>query len=115
MEGEGMSHNRVSVIAAIGILIFVISVQLHAQAPGDSEALFKAKCAMCHGADAAGKTPMGAKLNIPDLRAPEVQKKSVADTTGIITKGKNKMPAYEGKLTADQISQLSKYIHGLKK
>ena len=110
-----MSHNRIAVIAGIGILILVTSVQLQAQAPGDSEALFKAKCAMCHGADAAGKTAMGAKLNIPDLRAPEVQKKSAADIAGIIAKGKNKMPGYEGKLTQDQISQLEKYIHALKK
>lgn len=67
---------------------------------------------MCHGPDAAGKTPMGSKLNIPDLRS--VQKKPAASLEQTITKGKNKMPAFEGKLSAQQISQLAGYIQQLK-
>jgi mono/diheme cytochrome c family protein len=40
---------------------------------------------------------------------------SDADLNAAITKGKGKMPGYEGKLTADQIQDLVKYIRSLKK
>ncbi len=105
-------------VHAVFVAICVIGLVLTTSIPAHSEeadALFKAKCAMCHGADAAGKTAMGAKLNIPDLRSPEVQKLALAEVKTIIAKGKNKMPSYEGKLAADQIAQLATYVHGLKK
>jgi len=35
-----------------------------------------------------------------------VQKQSDAKLTEVITKGKNKMPAYDGKLSKEQIAQL---------
>ena len=75
--------------------------------------LFKSRCAMCHGPDGTGKTPVGQKFNIPDLHSADVQKKSAEEIGGIIAKGKNKMPAYEGKLTAEQISQVSVFIKAL--
>ncbi len=103
--------------AALAACILLLSVLLARvmYAQSASEALFKAKCAMCHGADAAGKTAMGGKFNIPDLRAPEIQKKSKAELGASITKGKNKMPAFEGKLSPAEIDGLAAYIHQLKK
>lgn len=82
-------------------------------ATGSAAALFKEKCASCHGADAAGKTAMGEKLKLRDLRSPEVQKLSDSELKQVIAKGRNKMPAYEGKLAGDQITQLAAYIRGL--
>ncbi len=81
----------------------------------DAAAVFKTKCAMCHGPDASGNTAMGKKFNIKDLHAPEVQKKTDAELKTLITKGQNKMPAFEGKLTAAEIAQLADYVHKLKK
>jgi mono/diheme cytochrome c family protein len=78
-------------------------------------ATFKAKCAMCHGADGAGKTPMGAKLSIPNLVSPEVQKKPDTSLVESIAKGKNKMPEFGSKLTADQITQVKDYIREIAK
>ncbi len=102
--------------AALVVSILLISTMLANFAYAeDAAALFKTKCAMCHGADAAGKTAMGAKFNIPDLRAPEIQKKSAADLGTVIAKGKNKMPAFDGKLSAAEITQLAAYVHQLKK
>ncbi len=72
----------------------------------DGPDLFKSKCAMCHGPDGAGKTTMGEKLKIPDLNSADVQKKTDAELKTIIVKGKNKMPAYETKLTKEQIDNL---------
>ena len=70
---------------------------------------FKAKCAMCHGADGS-KTSMGSKA----LNGPDVQKMSDADLTTVITNGKGKMPAYKGKLTDPQIKDVVSYIKTLK-
>ncbi len=83
-------------------------------AEGGAE-LFKAKCAMCHGPDGSGNTAMGKKFGLKDLGSADVQKESDADLTQIITKGKDKMPAYDGKLTKDQITDVVKYIRTLKK
>jgi mono/diheme cytochrome c family protein len=44
-----------------------------------------------------------------------VQKQSDAELTQIIAKGKNKMPAFDGKLTKDEIAQLSVYVKALGK
>jgi mono/diheme cytochrome c family protein len=81
----------------------------------DGAADFKAKCAACHGPDGAANTTMGKNMNIRDLGSADVQKQSDADLAGIIGKGKGKMPAYDGKLTKDQIDGLVKYIRTLKK
>lgn len=56
---------------------------------------------------------MGEKLKIPDLRAPDTQKKSDASLKSIISKGKDKMPGYETKLSAAQIDGLAAYVRGL--
>ncbi|MGC2196585.1 MAG: c-type cytochrome [Terriglobales bacterium] len=81
----------------------------------DAAADFKAKCATCHGAEGKGDTAMGKTMKVKDLSSAEVQKQSDADLTTIIEKGKKPMPAYEGKLTKDQINDLVKYVRSLKK
>lgn len=74
-----------------------------------SDANYKAKCAMCHGANGEGK----AAMKTTPLK--DSAKKSDADLTTIITKGKPpKMPGYEGKLTPDQVKALVAEIKALK-
>jgi mono/diheme cytochrome c family protein len=97
---------------AIGLVLF-LSFPGRAQETGES--LFKAKCAMCHGPDGAGKTTMGQTLKIPDLHSEDVQKLSDAELTQIVAKGKNKMPAYETKLSKEQIVQLVGFVRDLAK
>jgi len=80
------------------------------QAQSAGETLFKAKCAMCHGPDGKGEVPMGKKLSARNLGSTEVQGQSDAQLTEVVTKGKNKMPAYDGKLSKEQIAQLVAYI-----
>jgi cytochrome c6 len=99
---------------AVLLAALFVSPMLFAEThPGED--VFKAKCASCHGADGAGKTTMGSMLKIRDLGSPEVQKQSDAELNRIITKGKNKMPAFEGKLKKEQIEQLVGYIRELGK
>jgi len=81
----------------------------------EAQSLFKQDCAMCHGADARGQTPMGKRLNIADLHAPTVQKKTDAALTAIIGDGKGKMPAFNDKLKPEQIHDLATYIRNLAK
>ncbi len=77
--------------------------------------LFKSKCAACHGPDGAGKTAMGTALKIRDLQSEDVQKQADADLDRIISKGKNKMPAFDGKLKKEQIEQLVAFIREIGK
>jgi len=79
----------------------------------DTEALYKSKCQMCHGADGKG-SPAGQKLGVRDFHSPEVAKESDAELIKITKEGKAKMPKQEGKLTDDQIKELVAYIRKLK-
>jgi mono/diheme cytochrome c family protein len=106
------SHKLVPA-ATIIALILLFGVRARAQETGES--LFKAKCAMCHGPDGAGKTTMGQALKIPDLHSEDLQKLSDAELNQIVTKGKNKMPAYEAKLSKEQITQLVGFVRDLAK
>lgn len=76
----------------------------------DAAATFKAKCAMCHGAD--GK---GGKMGTRDFGSAEVKAETDAQLTDIINKGKGKMPAYNGKLKDSEIKDLVTYIRSLSK
>jgi mono/diheme cytochrome c family protein len=103
---------KISVVLA---LLILITVPLLADATPDATAIFKAKCAMCHGPDGSGQTAMGKSLKIRNLGSADVQKQTDAELTNIITNGKGKMLAYKGKLTAEEIKALVGYIRSLKK
>jgi mono/diheme cytochrome c family protein len=77
--------------------------------------LFASKCAMCHGPDGSAQTTMGKNLKIRDFHSADVQTQSDTDLKTAITKGKGKMPAFEGKLTGEQIDQLVGYLRKIGK
>ncbi len=79
-----------------------------------AEATYKAKCAMCHGADGKGETPTGKAMKVNDFASETVQKMSDADLTDAIAKGKGKMPAFKT-LTADQVKDLVAYVRSFGK
>jgi len=102
-------------VAATAILGVCVLAAGTAQAQAASD-LYKTKCQACHGPDGSGSTPMGKKLGANDFHSPEVQKMTEAQLIEVITKGKEKMPAYgAGKLTAAQIKELAGYVHELGK
>ena len=74
--------------------------------------LYKSKCAACHGADGSKEMPA---MGVKPLTGSDVQKKSDAELTEVIAKGKGKMPAFAGKITDDQIKSLVAYVRTLKK
>lgn len=99
----------------IAALVLTIAVALFILIPSlswadDGAALYKSKCAACHGADAAGKPA----LKAPSLIAPEAKAKSDADLTKAIAETA-KHPAPVKALSADDAKALVTYIRSLQK
>jgi mono/diheme cytochrome c family protein len=102
-----MKSINAKVITIATAFAVVLSIPLSMQAQ-DAAATYKAKCAMCHGAD--GKKAAG-----HDLSSADVQKESDADLEAVIANGKApKMPKYADKLKPEEIKGLVAYIRTLK-
>jgi len=94
-----------AILLACGVMA-ICNVSAAAQ---DAAATYKAKCAMCHGAD--GK---GGKMGTKDFASPEIKGMTDAQLAETITKGKPpKMPAYGDKLKDTEIKGLVAYIRTL--
>src|SRR2546423_14779970 len=91
-------------------ILALMATPLLADATPDGGAIFKAKCAMCHGPDGTGQTAMGKSLKLRSLGSQDVQKQTDAELTKIISDGKGKMAAQKGKLGAEEIKALVGYI-----
>ena len=99
--------------AAVILLAASIAGPAFAQAPGADT--YKAKCAMCHGADGLAATPMGKNMKILSFKAPEMVKASDAQFIASTKNGKGTMKGYDGKLTDAQIKDVVSYIRTLQK
>ena len=103
---------KVSLLYALGLgAASLLGIPGLAQDAG--EKVYKAKCAMCHGPDGAGATPAGKATKARDFCSDEVKKESDDEWTQIIVKGKNKMPAYDKKLTDAEVKDVIAYIRTL--
>lgn len=110
------NRSRISKIAfglALCGATFVPSLNAYPQDAGAG--LYKVKCAVCHGADGKGETPMGKANKLRDLGAADVQKQSDTELTVIIENGKGKMPPYGNSLKPDQLKELVAYLRSLAK
>jgi mono/diheme cytochrome c family protein len=99
----------------VAMLVLTLAVALFILIPNlswaeDGAAIYKAKCAMCHGADAAGKPAMKA----PSLVGPEVKAKSDADLAKAITETA-KHPANVKGVSADDAKAIVTYLRSLQK
>lgn len=99
-------------LAILCLAVCIVRPSYAQNAGGDT---YKAKCAMCHGADGLGNTPAGKNLKAASFKDPEIVKVSDADMIAVVQKGKNKMPAYAGKLTEAQIKAAVDHIRALQK
>ena len=100
----------------LNAVLLIIAVALAPIAfAADGAAIYKAKCASCHGADGTGQSPMGKKMNLRDLGSPEVQKQTDKELYDWTADGKGKMPAYKDKLSADDIKALVACMRTFKK
>jgi mono/diheme cytochrome c family protein len=99
---------------AVSLMTFGL-MGVPAEAQDGGAALYKTKCAACHGAAGKGDTAVGKADKIRDLSSADVQQQSDADLTTVISAGKGKMPAYGKSLKPDQVKDLVAYIRSLAK
>ncbi len=97
-----------AVLAAAAALSFAAPARAE-----DGKALFAQKCAVCHGPEGKGDSPMGKKLGVKDLTA---LKTTHDDVVAVLNAGKPpKMMAFKGKLTPEQIDAVATYTaNGMK-
>lgn len=104
-------------LTALSLALLVVAIVGLVPATADEGAgagveLFNKKCAMCHGKDGVAKPMAKGSANLND---PEWQKANTAESIAKTTaEGKNKMPAYAEKLSADEIKAIADYILTLK-
>jgi mono/diheme cytochrome c family protein len=92
-------------LAVTVALVLAFAPAIFADATPDGASIYKAKCAMCHGADGKGKTPLVATA----------QKDTVDAIAKVVADGKKpKMPSYQGKLTPEEIKAVATFVKGLK-
>lgn len=95
----------------ISLVLFGLAAGLFAAGPNGA-AVYKDRCAMCHGPNGSGETPIGKSMKVRDLRSAEVQKMTDVELTKIIAGGKGKMPAQ--KLTTEEVEAVIAYVRTLK-
>jgi cytochrome c6 len=101
-------------IAVLAVL-FLAAAGMRAQDVASGEKVFKAKCVSCHGPDGKGETAAGKATKARDFASAEVKAESDATWADIITKGKNKMPSYDKKITDAEVKDVVAYIRSLVK
>jgi mono/diheme cytochrome c family protein len=71
------------------------------------------KCAVCHGADGAGKTAKGRKLKVKDVRETSA-KMTAAQMAEVVTKGKAPdMDAFGKELGPEMTTEIVAYYRSL--
>jgi cytochrome c6 len=87
-------------------VLMVGALSSRAEPDDKSAALYKQKCAACHGADGKADTPAGKSTKVRSFNDPEVAKLGDEELAGVIEKGKNKMPAYGKSMKPDEIKAM---------
>jgi mono/diheme cytochrome c family protein len=110
-----MKMTRLAIlIVMIALALFLILPSL-SWAADDGATIYKTKCAMCHGADFAGKPA----AKIPSLVGDDAKKASDADLTDMIANGgkdKKPMHAFANKgVTPDQVKMVVSYVREAQK
>lgn len=88
-------------LVAFGMMLLTSSAVPTRAESDDAGATYKAKCAMCHGANAE--------------KTFDASKADGALVDAVLKGVKPKMPAFDGKLTADQANGLVAYMKSLRK
>jgi cytochrome c6 len=104
---------RFEALTLIAALVVAFAPSRAAAEGENGAAIFKAKCATCHGPDGSGNTAVGKSLKVADLRSAEVQKKSDAELTQSIAEGKGNMPGFKSTATEDEIHAIVMFVRTL--
>jgi len=99
----------------ISVVLACTTATVSGYAAQPMASVYKANCAMCHGATGDANTPAGKNFKVPPFSSDAVLKESDADMLTIVKNGKGKMPAWHDKLTDDQQKDLVGFIRTLQK
>ena len=97
------------------LMLACTSAAVIASAQGPVAGVYKTKCALCHGTTGAADTPAGKAFNVPSFSSETVVKESDANLLAVAKSGKGKMPAWQGKLSDDQLKELVAFIRTMQK
>ena len=104
-------------LGLVSALFGLTAVSLYAADAAKGKEVFEKKCAMCHAKDLKGNPAMAKMYKLDQaalsLVKKETQDKKDADLIATTTKGKNKMPAQQGKLSADDIANAVAYVRSV--
>ena len=103
------TNKLLMLIVTIAVALFILLPNL-SWAADDGAAIYKTKCAACHGADAAGKPA----AKIPSLISDEAKKASDDELAKDVAE-KAKHPAGVKSLPADDVKAVVSYIRTLQK
>jgi len=107
---------KTSIIATI---VIILAVPVFAQSSkvrnGTGATIFQEQCIVCHGPDGRAQNERGTKVGAADLTSDTVQEQSDSQLWKIVHEGQRKMPAFEGKLTDEEINAVIGYIRQLAK
>jgi mono/diheme cytochrome c family protein len=98
---------------ALAAVILMAGAAGFAQSSG--EAVYKAKCQSCHGAEGTPNPGIAKMMGVKPVSDPAVKSLSEAQMIAATENGKGKMPAYKGKLTDAQIKDSVTYFRSLTK
>ena len=108
----------ISLLLVIGSLCAALSptVSRGIQRVSDGDALFIKNCASCHGKDGRAKTFKARVNHARNLADPKWQA-AITDEHlyESILRGKDKMPAFERKLSDNEVAALVTYVRMLKR
>jgi cytochrome c553 len=112
-QGQGSLH-RFAASCAVLLMTLLLSSLTFAETGAET---YKAHCSACHGAKGYGDTMIGRNLKLRALGEDEVQKQSDEELFSIISKGKgkNRMPAFDHRLSKEQIRAVVDYVRSLKR
>lgn len=98
-----MKTYKITILVLAIAIVLLIALPSLSWAAEDGAALFKANCAMCHGANAEGK---------PAMKAPAIKGKTAADVTKAMATPKHAPVAK--KVNEAQIKAIGDYLAALK-
>jgi cytochrome c6 len=92
---------------AVAAAALLAGAAAHAQT---GEAVYKARCQSCHGAQGVPNPGIARNLGVKAASDPAVQAHSETQMIAITANGKGKMPAYKGKLSGAEIKASVDYF-----
>jgi mono/diheme cytochrome c family protein len=85
---------------------------LHAQA-ADGKALFEKNCKACHGVRGVPPAALAKQQKIPKLDSAFVSARSDDSLTHVMKRGGKNMKGFDGKLSAEEMTAVAKYLREL--